>query len=232
MTAGTFTNAWISQSAKILYRGATPPDSTKFRACLANAALTRTNTLIDFISAELLPINGYTRASLNFAGDGAYDTTDQRHEMPSVSVNFSASGAALQFQTIFILANASSVASKSFTNSGVNPTSNKITINNHAFNNGDKIIISPDDLATLPGGISNSSIYTIANSTANDFEIGVDITNTGSGTFRARTAAEGENWNVIAFLTEDNPITISDGKTYSYVISNLVLMNTGLINGV
>lgn len=227
MPTGIFTNAWIAESAKILFRGNTAPDPTKFRLCLANtAALSRTSTLAEFISSELLPTNGYSRSLGNFSGDGVYDTTDQRYEN-AIAASFTASGGSLQFQTAFLLANSSSIASKSFTNAEVNATTDVITINGHGFSNGDKLVFTADTLATLPGGIVANTIYTVASATTNTFAIGVDITNTGSGTFRARSA----NGIVVAYAIESSPITVPDGQGYSYNIP-LAVLNTGYVTGV
>lgn len=228
MPTGIFTNVWISQSAKILFRGATPPDATKFRLCLANTAtLSRSNSLADFIASELLPTNGYARASASFGGDGSYDTTDQRHELPTISASFTASGGALQFQTAFLIADSSGVSSQSFTNANVNPTSDRITITAHGFVNGDKLVFTPDSLAILPGGITAGTIYTVANVTTNDFQLtGANITDTGSGAFRARSA----NGIIVAYAVESSPITIPDGQGYSYQIP-LVVLNSGYVTG-
>jgi hypothetical protein len=232
--AGTFTNAWIAQSAKILFRGAAVPDAAKFRLCLANTAtLTRGTSLVNFINSELLPNNGYTRALANIV-DGSYDTVDQRYEFPVFTASFTASGGALQFQTAFLMADASAVASKSFTNSNVNPTSDRITITSHGFVDGDKLIFTADALATLPSGIAASTIYQVASATTNDFQLQpngggstVNITDTGSGTFRARSA----NGIIVAYATESSPITLADGQSYSYQIP-LVVLNSGYVTGI
>ncbi|WP_414755545.1 hypothetical protein [Anabaena sp. CCY 9910] len=227
MPTGIFTNTWVETSAKILFRGATAPDPTKFRVCLANTAtLGRSSSIADFVAAELLPINGYSRVSGSFSGDGSYDATDQRYEN-IIAAAFSASGGALQFQTVFLIANSTAISSRSFSNTDVNATSDTITINSHGFANGDKLVFTPDALATLPGGINTGTIYTVASATTNTFQIGVDITNTGSGTFRARSA----NGIVVAYAVESSPITVPDGQGYSYQFP-LVVLNTGYVGGI
>ncbi|MBN3951935.1 MAG: hypothetical protein HWQ38_37915 [Nostoc sp. NMS7] len=230
-----FTNAWVSQSAKILFRGATPPDATKFRLALANTAtLTRSNLLADFLASELLPVNSYARVSTNFS-DGSYNATLSRYELPTVSASFAASGGSLQFQTAFLIANSSATASQYFTNANVNPTSDRITLPSHGFVNGDQITFTADALAVLPTGIVAGTVYTAANVTTNDFQLtfmlsgvetGVDITDTGSGTFRARSA----NGIIVAYAVESTPITIFDGQGYSYNIP-LVVLNSGYVTG-
>ncbi|WP_179072124.1 hypothetical protein [Nostoc sp. C057] len=228
MPTGIFSNSWITQSARILFRGATPPDASKFRLALANtASLGRTSSLADFISNELLPNNNYARAVANFSSDGSYDTTDQRHELPTISASFSASGGSLQFQTAFLIADSSAASSKSFTSSDVNPTSDRITISAHSFVNGDKLVFTADSLAFLPGGITAGTVYTVSSVTTNDFQLtGVDITDTGSGTFRARSA----NGIIVAYAVETSPITVADGQGYSYQIP-LVVLNSGYVTG-
>ena len=191
------------------------------------AALSRSRLLADFLSYELLPTNGYARATANFDSDGSYDTTDQRHELPTISASFSASGGSLQLQTAFFIADSSAISSKSFANSNVNPTSDRITITSHGFVNGDKLIFTADALAALPGGIVAGTIYTVANVTTNDFQLtGINITNTGSGTFRARSA----NGIIVAYAVESSPITVPDGQAYSYQIP-LVVLNSGYVTG-
>lgn len=233
MPTGIFTNSWITQSAQILFRGSTPPDATKFRLCLANTAtLSRVNSLADFLANELLPGLGYNRQSANFS-DGAYNITNQRLELPTVNASFSASGGALQFQTAFLMANASSVASQSFTNANVNATTDRITITSHGFANGDNLVFTADALATLPSGIAAGTIYQASNVTTNDFQLQacggstiIDITDTGSGTFRARSA----NGIIVAYAVESSPITVADGQGYSYNIP-LVVLNSGYVTG-
>jgi hypothetical protein len=227
MPTGTLTNDWITKSAKILFRGISPPNPNKFRVGLCNTAtLTRASTIAEFISAELLPINGYSRVVANFA-DGAYDTTDQRHELPIISASFAATGGSLQFQSIFLIADASTLASKAFTNAEVNPTSDRITIPNHSLVNGDQLVFTADSLGSLPGGIAANTLYTVTSASTNDFLLqGIDITDTGSGTFRARNA----NGSIVAFGIEPNPITLADGQPYIYQIP-LVVLNAGYVNG-
>lgn len=231
MPTGIFTNAWISQSAEILFRGATAPDPTKFRLCLANTAtLTRSNLLADFLASELLPINGYARVSASIA-DGGYNSTTQRFELPTISAAFSATGGALQFQTPFLMANSAAVCSQSFTNTNVNPTTDRITITGHGFANGDNLIFTAAALATLPTGIVANTIYQVANITTNDFQLQsggtlINIADTGSGTFYARNA----NGIIVAYAVESSPITVAAGQGYSYQIP-LVLLNSGYVNG-
>jgi hypothetical protein len=228
MTTFIFSNEWITQAAKIIYRSATPPDTSKYKLGLANSTtLTRASSIVDFVSAELLPSSGYNRSAFTISGDGSFNVPNLRHEFPSVQCAFSAVGGSLQFQSVFLLANALATSSKVFSSTNVNPTTNKITITSHGFTNGDKLCFTPDNLAVLPGGIATGTLYTVANITVDTFEIGIDITDTGSGTFRARNATG----SVVMLAVEPQPITILDGQTYNYQIP-IVLSNSGYVNGV
>lgn len=234
MATGTFTNDWISLQAKVLFRGSSAPDMSKFYVGLANVAtLTRASLISDFISNELLPINGYQRVPVSFSSDGSYDTSANRHEMPTVIAPFSASNNSFQFQTAFLMSNAQPTASQSFTNSNVTPSTGRIAIASHGFVNGDRLVFTADPLATLPGGIAASTIYQVANITTNDFQlqdltgVAINITDTGSGTLRARSA----NGSIVALAIESSPITVPAGQGYTYQIP-IVLLNTGYANGI
>ena len=123
-------------------------------------------------------------------------------------------------------------SSQSFTNSNVNVTTDRITIASHGYSNGDQLCFTADALATLPGGISAGTIYTVSSVTTNDFQIQlsgttVNIADTGNGTFRAR----GANGNIIALAVESTPITIAAGQGYTYQIP-IILANMGYVNGI
>ena len=237
MPSGVFTNDWVNQSAKILFRGAPAPDVNKFYVGIASVAnLGRTNTIQDFVSSEMLVANGYNRQQLFFSGDGSYSQSNQRHEMPAANVTFNADsgGSSWQFQTVFLIANSHAVANKSFANSNVDASNDRITINSHPWVSGDRLIFTADDLGTLPGGITSGTLYQVLNPTTNNFQIGlsgsntpINLTSVGSGTFRARSA----NGTIITYAVETNPITILPGQAYSYSLP-IVLLNSGYTSGV
>lgn len=233
MPQGTFTNAWISESAKILFRGSPAPDADKFYVGLANtSSLTRSSSIANFISNELTD-SAYARAQLIISGDGSYNTNANRHEMPIATIVFVAGDNPWEFQTGFILANAHPVSSLGFSNSSVNPSTDRIAITDHPWVSGDRLTFTAEDSATLPTGINAATIYQVLTPTANDFAIAtlgsstpVNIQNTGSGTFRARSA----NGIISLFATEASPITILPGRSYTYQIP-IALLNTGFASG-
>ena len=228
MPTGVLTNDWISQSARILYQGALPPNKNKFYVALANTAvLTRASTIAEFITAEILPENGYQRSSINFGADGAFNTGEKRHELSAINPTFTASGNSLQFQAAFLIADAKSFSSVEFSSANVDAGNNLISIAAHPFSDGDKITFTPDETSNLPAGINAGEIYTVSNSATDTFQISTSITGTGSGTFYARSA----NGTVVALAVEDAPITVLDGQQYTYQIP-LILFNGDYGSGI
>ncbi|AUB37527.1 hypothetical protein COO91_03472 [Nostoc flagelliforme CCNUN1] len=233
MAQGTFTNAWISATAKILFRGATPPSVDKFYVGLANtSSLSRASTIANFVSNELTD-DAYSRAQLTLSGDGSYNSSANRHELPIATTIFTAGATSWQFQTAFLLADAHPIASNAFTNESVNAATDRITIANHPWVSGDRLIFTADELATLPTGINAGTIYQVLSPATNDFAIAtvgsstpVNFQNTGSGAFHARSA----NGIVSIFAIEGSPITILPGRSYSYQIP-IALLNTGFVSG-
>ena len=60
---------------------------------------------------------------------------------------------------------------KSYTSSGVNTTTNAITINNHGYNTGDKIIHTVGVSSASPGGLDDNEIYYIVKVDPNSFKL-------------------------------------------------------------
>ncbi|QSJ14605.1 hypothetical protein JYQ62_22155 [Nostoc sp. UHCC 0702] len=233
MVAFNFTNAFISEIAKYALRGATPPPTSRLRGCLANTAvLTVSSTLESFLAAELIPGNGYSRQQVAIPSDGAFNITNKRHEMPTISPSWTASGGALQFQTVFLMADGDATASSIV--SSVNTSTDTLTINAHGYSNGQKLTFSADSGGSLPTGITAATIYQVTNVATNTFQLQpngggstIDITGAGSGTIRARSA----NGVIIAYGVDSNPVTLADGQPYTPVI-NLIFANAGYISGV
>ena len=88
-------------------------------------------------------------------------------------------------------------STKSFTNSNVNASTDRITISSHGMSTTQAVQIEPLDTATMPGGINQHETYfiksidgntvelykTSAGATAGTASQKVDITSTGSGSF-------------------------------------------------
>ena len=220
--------SFIHSNDFITYIGSTIYGTKTIALCVANVTtLGRTNSITDFVSAEITS-TPYSRATGSFTA-GTYDTgSDQRYEMPNVSLVFSPTGGAIQFQTVFTILGGSTTGSKNFAPSNIDTSTDIITINNHGYANGDKLIFTPDNSSTLPSGISASTQYTVNNVTTNTFKLtGVDITTTGTGTFRARNV----NGQLLSYYVEPSPVTLNDGDSRTYLLSSAIL-NTGYVTGV
>jgi hypothetical protein len=235
--AAVLHDTWVTHKARVLYRGATPPDTTGFYLCLANTnTLTRSSNKADFFQHELLEGNGYSRKVLTYSADGSYDVTDQRHEMPTVSLSWTASGAALQYQTAFLIADAKAgaPASVSFDGSAaINVANDTIEIAAHNLNNQDDVLFKPRAGASMFGGASANTLYKVLNATSSTFKISTDginpinLSSIGSGTIDLSYA----NGRIVTLNLEVDPVTIADGQTLEYDF-DLVEMNTNYGAGV
>ena len=233
--AQTFLDSFITYKAKILYRGATPPNSAKYYLCLANTtSLTRASTKADFVGSELPQINGYARQAVTWATDGAFSNTTKRHNMPDSVATFQASGSSFQFQTYFLLADASANASKPFAPSAVNASTNVITITAHGLANLDTIMFAADAGSTLPAGLAASTLYTAKNITTTTFEVWdsagsavIALTGTGSGTFTLKYA----NGTAVSLEVRSSVALLQPNQVLTYTLT-LAEMNVTYGNGV
>lgn len=96
--------------------GATPPNPSSFYLILTNGTpITDTSTISQIAAAELAATNGYTRMNYN-PGAGTYDTSQNRYEAPVVNLSITATGAALQYDTIVLISGASATAKEAVGN--------------------------------------------------------------------------------------------------------------------
>lgn len=225
---GTFFNSWIEYASDAVYRGEAPPDETKFYLILLDSTpITRTSTIAEIITAEVLTDTGYARENVVFEA-GTYSTPNQRLEYPPLTASFITSGGSIQWQSAVILADASAIASSSFTASNVNAVTDVITINAHGNINGDKLIFVPAALATLPSPLAEGTLYTVSEATTNTFKLsGINISDTGSGTFYAKNATG----KLVCFGTENTTVTLESGSTQPFTIPS-AFMNTEYTTGV
>lgn len=201
-----------------IYRGQTA------RICLSNTALTVNSTPEEVFASELLPQNGYARISQAIATDaGIYNSSTEELTLPILNATFTASGAALEWRSCFVLIGGSATASKSFTAASVDPAADRITLAAHGLANGDRILFTPEATSMLPGGIASSVRYYVEAVDLNTIRLHanlalsslVDITNTGSGTMYLRYASG----RIAAVVQEDAPVQRLDGQQYTYSIN-------------
>jgi hypothetical protein len=97
---------WLIREFACMHRGDTAPDPTKFYLCLADSAtLTAASPSGDFYAAELpIGLNNYTRQAVTFPSAAIFDNATQSMVAPQVAATWTAVGSALQFQTVFLIA--------------------------------------------------------------------------------------------------------------------------------
>ncbi|MBW4421769.1 MAG: hypothetical protein KME13_21545 [Myxacorys californica WJT36-NPBG1] len=223
-----FHNDWVSYHFALPFGGGTLPDVAKYFLCLADTTLlTRASSRADFIAAELLQQNGYARSQLLFSDPGSFSNSNKRYDAPLVTGDFEADGGALQFQTVFLIANGHATANKTLTDASVNAATNVITATAHGLINGNEVIFSVQGGSTLPTGVAANTIYKVMSVATDSFQIStdgvtaIDITSTGAGTFYLRYVPA----RIVLLDVLTDPRLLQDGKPYSYDLY-LAGMNT------
>lgn len=198
--------------------------SQTIQVCLSNTSLNATSTPEAIFSSEILPSNGYTRASHSYAAtDGGLDSNNNLY-MPQVQVTFTATGGPLSWSSAFILLNGKSASGMSFQSSDVNTSSGQITLTNHGLINGDRLMFAADPAGgSLPGGIQSTVRYYVKQVDANTLTIYTDLaltqqvsfTNAGTGTMQAIYASG----RIVGVIQESVPVNLNAGQSYTYLIS-------------
>ncbi len=171
-----------------------------------------------------------------FIPSGSYNATNKRLEN-SISIVLTANTDLIQHQGYFILRG--STAASSLLISSIDAGSNLISTPTHSLTTGDEVVITADDGATQPSGVSATTVYfaravsfttlslhpTAADAIANTNT--VDITSAGSGSLRLRYAAG----LVDAVNYYTTPADINPGQAQTFVLT-FYRPNTGAAVGV
>lgn len=211
--ASFFCDEWTSRKARILYRGAAAPNPAKFYLCLTdNVLLGRANSIADWVAAELPVGNGYDRCPLVWAADGDFSNLDKRHDLPSVTATWTASGGSLQFQSWFLLADAHGRASESVDASAVTVATSTIALPGHLFSTGDRFVLEEQPGGVLPAPLVAGTPYTTIVSgggikPATVAGMPITLQNAGSGSFWVRYASG----TIVLAEIADAPILLQDG---------------------
>lgn len=219
MAGRYFHNDWVSYWVKLPFRGGTVPNANKFYLCFADSnALTRASSKAAFVAAELLQQDGYARSNVVYSEDGIFSNVNKRHDLPLVSAELEAT-AALQFQTVFLIANGNANANKSFNAaSAVDATANTISVTAHGLSTGEEILFTVDGGAALPGGLVASTVYKAIVIDADTFQVSndgispIDISSLGSGTCRLRYVPG----HIVLLRDFDDPQLIQSGRQFFY----------------
>lgn len=106
----------IARKCEVYFNGMVAPNPAKFYLVLTNGTvITDISTIAQVAQAELSASNGYARMPYN-PGAGQYDNTQNRYEMPPVTVSITALGAGLQYDTVVLISNANPTAKEAVGN--------------------------------------------------------------------------------------------------------------------
>jgi len=188
----THFDSWIQYISEVVDLGtATVPNASQYRFVLTNGlTITRTMNKAQLASAELLPVNGYSRQPWA-PGSGVWDATQLRWELASVTANITATGAPIQWSSMLLWAN-SPTNTAALTMGAIDTATDRITITGHGQSNATEVAVTTT--GTLPGGITADTLYYLSSISTNTIELysnvglttKVDITSAGSGTHTLR----------------------------------------------
>lgn len=91
-------NDFVAKNAETIWRGATPPNSANYYMVLCAGPITRTTTAAAIFADEV------ARSPVGSLSVGSYDLGQQRYELPLKSVNFTATGSTISFQSAVVMA--------------------------------------------------------------------------------------------------------------------------------
>lgn len=104
--AWTIHNSALARMLEEHLNGATPPNPNKFYLILTNGTvITNISTIAQVTSAELPASNGYHRMNYNPSA-GNYDSAQSRYEAPLVTASITATGGAIQYDTVVLISDA------------------------------------------------------------------------------------------------------------------------------
>lgn len=186
-------NTYTDRIANIRWRGGAGISATKHFMLLCSSAVSRSDTLISIIPNEVLPATGYIRQNMSFSA-GAYDAIEQRYELPTITVNFTAVGSDILWRSAIILNDASSPSSVPI--SAVDIATNRLSATAHSFVNSDRVLATVDAGGILFSPVTAGIFYYVKAVDANTIELYsdalltsiVDLTTTGTAPYRLRNA--------------------------------------------
>lgn len=192
--------------------------------CADNPALSDTSSLGDWLGTELLPANGYSRSAFTFSSVGAFDAPNREQDLPPLTASFSATGAGLIYRTVITLRGGNI---RGFLGtvpaSSVSPESDRILLPSHGCSSGEAVVFHPLDGDALPDPLVAGTRYFVDPLDADRFAIyfdsdltaPVDLTSTGSGSFRVRNA----DGTIVCIDIAPSNRTTAAGVTDTYQLS-------------
>ncbi len=192
--------------------------------CTDDPGLTDVSSLGDWLENELLTTNGYNRAQFTIASAGSYDSPNREQDLPQGAATFSGSGSGFTYRTAITVRGGSTRSLiGTITDASVNTTTNRLTITGHGSVSGEALVLHPLFGDTLPSPLAAGTIYYSAPFDANTISLfadsglvsGVDLTTTGTGSFRVRNASG----TVVSIDISPSDRTIAAGSVEAYQLS-------------
>jgi hypothetical protein len=189
----------------------------------AASAPAATASIATWLQYELAPANGYARYQSSTLTDGAYSAGNTRWQHDPIPVEFTASGGSFAYtHLVAIIGGAADgqIGSTITASSGVNASTNRITLTAHGLTTGDPVTLTVDSGGTLPGGLAAGTLYyalvvdanTLSLMTTSTGSTAIDLTSTGSGTLRLRDCSG----SIHSIMTETAQVTVASGQTVAY----------------
>lgn len=225
LTAGHFDD-WLEQIELLKLGLVSPPDSSKFRLILHQSTLIGSaSSKAEVLASELVSGNGYSRYAYTITRDEvSFDPVARATVMPARQWEIMATGAALQWAGVVMLADAADQAPVVCT---ANPSSDRISRAGHGLTDGDEVLLGSEE--SVFGGLSPATIYFVTNATTDDFQVEVTI---GGGALPISDAGNGDVYlhyasgMLVAGATHSQLQTLPDGKTQTFEWLPLGTMNT------
>jgi hypothetical protein len=208
MLSDMFTN-WLSTN------------TTSYAILTNSSSYTFSSAMLAVVQQEVSNLYGYARVAFSPAA-GSYNGAKTRFEFPATTLSFTASGGAIQFDTIYFIGGGKSYSNRAVSN--INTGSNRLEFAAaHPFSNGDKVTVTADAGGTVPtallSGGNPTTLFVVGSSNANPYYIQLAATSGGSAitfTGGANTIRVRSVDGVPGFYATIGSTTIADGQTYNF----------------
>jgi hypothetical protein len=174
--------------------------ATSVRLMLYDGTLTSTPpSEAELFAAEVVEANGYSRNAIAPTTPAVWNAANNAGERTMQNSTITADGGTIIYNACAFIRNGAAQANKVATADSEN---NSFTVTAHGLTTGDRLLITADDTATLPAGLSGTTFYYAEVTDTDTFTLrdlpvggaGIGFTSDGAGTLRLRYAAGKAGW--------------------------------------
>lgn len=212
-------------------RKSAPAAGTLFIGLSTSSTVTPASSIIDFLATEVTG-NGYARQPLTYTADGSFNTTTNRHELPQLLPQFTASGGSIVWRTAFALYGARVESRVQIPAANVNITTNVFTTTAaHGLAVGESIMFTDGGSSGLPAPLAVQTIYVVQSvPTTTTFTVAtvaapstaIDITTAPGGPYNLHYA----KGSVQSYVIRPSNETITNGSSGRIVYDFVGLQGT------